>query len=282
MKIALLTMTNQSDMARKGEIPLERALDKADISFEWIEWNRHVDWSDYDIALVRTTWDYQAHYEQFLSRLEKIDQSSCLLLNNLKIIKWNSDKNYLFELEEKGVPIVPTKKLKDLPLDEAFNYFEVREVIVKPTVSASAHNTFLLSFDNYKDYLEEINRVSQVKELLIQPKIESVIEEGEFSLHFFAGEHSHTILKKPKEGDFRSQEEYGSHIIPVSPETELMAAARFALEKCEIPLYARVDLVRGPKHWYLMELELIEPCLYFDMDSEAADRLVRKLKEVVS
>jgi hypothetical protein len=101
-----------------------------------------------------------------------------------------------------------------------------------------------------------------------------VLEEGEFSMIFFLGEHSHSLLKTPRRGDFRSQEEYGSHVRLVEPEPALLRAGQELLAQIQTPaLYARVDMLRDPGQGFLlMELELIEPALYFRIDPNSPDR----------
>ena len=112
----------------------------------------------------------------------------------------------------------------------------------------------------------------------------SIIEEGEFSLFYFNRTYSHTILKTPESGDFRVQEEHGGRIISVTPEQKALQCAMEVLETLNVSLlYARIDLVREETGDYaLMELELIEPSLYFRMDPIASTRFAQALAEMVS
>lgn len=113
---------------------------------------------------------------------------------------------------------------------------------------------------------------------MVQPFMSAIVTEGEFSLFFFGSEYSHAILKTPKTGDFRVQEEYGGQLQRIEPEPLLLALSRQAL--AAIPaatLYARIDWVRAGEGFALMELELIEPSLYFNLDSQAAERFARVL-----
>jgi hypothetical protein len=108
----------------------------------------------------------------------------------------------------------------------------------------------------------------------VQPFIENIQRESEYSLFFFAGDHSHAILKSPEGGDFRVQEEHGADIVSFVPEAALIKVARRVIEKvAPQPVYVRADFVRGSDGRFLvMELELIEPSLYFRTDVGAADR----------
>ncbi len=279
MKIAILTTEKPTEHMMACEKPFISALKKRGHFVEEVAWNKNQNWNEFNNAIIRTTWDYQDYYPQFIESLEKINRSSCTLFNPLETVKWNSNKNYLFDLERKGLPIIPTRKYSLGKLYDYFGIFDTEKIIVKPTISASSKNTFLIESKNYQQYEQVINHLSNKKEFIIQPFIPDIQSEGEFSLQFFNGVHSHTILKKPKEGDFRSQEEYGSHIVKVVPEKSLLKAGEEVLSTIDKNLlYARVDFVRHQDHFQLMELEIIEPCLYFNFDERAAMKLVDSLE----
>jgi hypothetical protein len=108
---------------------------------------------------------------------------------------------------------------------------------------------------------------------MLQPFERGIVEEGEFSMMYFNGAHSHSILKRPQAGDFRVQEEYGSTIRVVAPEPALLAAGDAAIAAVGRKLlYARVDFVRSDDTFRLMELELVEPAFYLRTEAGAADR----------
>ena len=111
---------------------------------------------------------------------------------------------------------------------------------------------------------------------MIQPFLPAIVSEGEFSLFAFDGALSHAVLKVPGPGDFRVQEEHGGRILAVTPEAELLAAGEAVLRAldalAETPLYVRIDFVRHRGRLLLMELELIEPSLYFPYDAESPRR----------
>jgi hypothetical protein len=112
---------------------------------------------------------------------------------------------------------------------------------------------------------------------MVQPFIESIRTEGEFSLFYFGGALSHAIRKVPKAQDFRVQEEHGASIEAILPDPSLVACADGILALvAPAPVYARCDLVRGPDgRFLLMELELIEPSMYLRMHPEAPQRFAR-------
>jgi hypothetical protein len=115
------------------------------------------------------------------------------------------------------------------------------------------------------------------REVMAQPFLRSIVEEGEYSLFYFGGGLSHAVLKSPKEADFRVQEEHGGLIEPIGPPGFLAELGQRIVESLPVPpLYARVDLARLDSGGYaLMELELIEPSLYFRTDPESPRRFAR-------
>lgn len=236
-----------------------------------IPWNELTDWKDFDLVVIRSTWDYQNYLSQFIEVLNQIDQSGAVLLNSLELVKWNIDKNYLFELKNKGVQVVPTIKTSALNksvIDLAFNKFETTDLIIKPMIGANADDTFHISKNNNIDH-QRLQTLFHERECMIQPFMKNIVEEGEFSLIYFQGKLSHTILKTVAAGDYRVQEEHGGGVIPIKePETNLVSAGAKALDVLpELPFYARVDFVRTSNNSFaLMELELIEPSLYFRFD----------------
>jgi glutathione synthase/RimK-type ligase-like ATP-grasp enzyme len=117
---------------------------------------------------------------------------------------------------------------------------------------------------------------------MVQPFVNAIVDEGEYSLFYFGGVYSHTILKSPKRGDFRVQEEHGGRITAVAPEHDLRETADNIVASISQLLYARVDLVRNDSgKFLLMELELIEPALYFRMDEESPRRFATALDELM-
>jgi len=240
-----------------------------------IPWNKSTDWNFFDLVIIRSPWDYQHHLQQFMQVLNEINNSRATLLNSIDTIKWNINKNYLFELEKKGVALVPTiKKIgpKQADIESSFEKFKTNELIIKPIIGANADDTYRVNIKDTSTF-NKIAAVFQDRKCMIQPFMQSIINEGEFSLIYFNGKLSHTILKTVGPGDYRVQEEHGGGVITIeNPETSLIIAGNKAMSSLpEIPLYARVDLVSTPSNSFaLMELELIEPCLYFRFNSDSA------------
>ncbi len=280
--IAFLTIANQDEWVMDDELAYS-ALRKSGWQLDEVVWDSDTDWNHYDIVAIRSPWDYQHRLEQFIEVLEKIETSSAVLHNSLALVQWNIDKNYLFQLEREGIAIVPTHRL-DQPTPEdvrqLFRRFDSAGVILKPTVSANADDTFHIGPNTTNDELADICKIYETKTCLAQPFMNGIIDEGEFSMIYFNGQFSHCIIKTAKQGDFRVQEEHGGGVIPLpQPESGLISAAQKVIAAIpELPLYARVDLVRTQANSFaLMEVELIEPSLYFRFDVNSPNRFAKSI-----
>jgi len=285
-KVALLSMDSLENFHTYDKLLIEPMKTLGWIAEE-ISWrNENVDWKDYDAVIVRSTWDYQNDPEKFISALEKINNVSHLE-NDLDLMKWNMNKNYLFALEQNGVTIVDTiweKSFNPSLANEYFDKLRTDEIIIKPNISANADNTFRLYKENFNEHLSMLEKIFSTRDFMVQPFLKNIIKEGEYSLFFFDGKFSHSVLKKPKEKDFRVQEEHGGNIQPKNVSTEMISIAANIFKKLStIPLYGRVDLVRTNENEFaLMELELIEPSLYLNKDVDAPFRLAKAFNKRVN
>ena len=245
-----------------------------------------VDWDRYDAVYIGTPWDYPDDPDYFVRMLEVIDRSSAVLVNDLALVQWTMPKTYLRDLEEKGAPIVRSIWSDDLGIDQlhdSFDSFGADRLIVKPVISTNATDTYLLERDTIRVLGTKLQQVFANRPHVVQPFIENIQSEGEFSLFYFNQQFSHAIQKIPKRGDFRVQEEFGAAITAVEPDTELRKTADQVVQSIEpFPVYARADFVRGPDgRFLLMELELIEPSLYLRMDPEAPWRFAEAFHDYV-
>jgi glutathione synthase/RimK-type ligase-like ATP-grasp enzyme len=239
-----------------------------------------MDWSRFEAVIIRSTWDYHKHLDEYLAVLETIDRSGARLANPLETVRWNVRKTYLRDLEARGLPVVPTlwpRWETGIDADRIRRLFDelgTDEIVIKPVVSASAYDTFRLHRGS--EEIAEAAAVFEGREVMAQPFLANIVEEGEYSLFYFGGELSHTILKSPKDKDFRVQEEHGGLIRAADPPAPLPDLGRRILEALPVrPLYARIDLVRHDPGFVLMELELVEPSLYFRTDPGSAERFAQ-------
>lgn len=244
-----------------------------------VPWRAAADWAAYDAVVIRSPWDYHDDADAFFEVLTEIDRAT-RLENPLDVVRWNLWKTYLRDLEAAGVPVVPTRWADGLRLDAlAEAVGEWAEVVVKPVVSANAAGTFRLGPDPLT--WDAALAALAARPCLVQPFVPAVVEEGEVSVFAFGGAVSHAILKTPARGDFRVQEEHGGTIRAVAPSADLLALTDAALAAVPHPeplLYARVDAVRMPDGALaVMELELIEPSLYFPYGPGSAERFAAAL-----
>ena len=277
-KCAFLSMDSLEDFVCYDELLIE-PFRLAGWHVDTISWKEdNVDWNQYDVLNIRSTWDYQNDYIAFVKRLEEINNSSAILVNDLELVKWNIDKKYLLKLEGAGVDIVPSRIFNSFDLEAAlklFNVYKTEQIIIKPTVSANADDTFRLSKSDLAQFSSELQTVFQSRAHIIQPFVDSIISEGEYSLFYFGSELSHCILKTPRQDDFRVQEEHGGVLKLAQADPGMIDAASKVLDALPSQaLYARIDFVRSGNSFLLMEVELIEPSLYFNMDEEAPQRYV--------
>jgi hypothetical protein len=226
-------------------------------------WNNPGDLSGFDLVLPLMAWGYQRDPVHWFFALDVWETAGLKFANPIATLRWNTNKDYLFDLAEAGVAIVPSQlahRLTRGDVDAARNAFGVDTLVIKPTISGGADGTYRLGpndpipFDVLK------------REMLIQPLMPMIAREGEFSLFYFAGKFSHAILKIPEHGDFRVQEQFGGREVTIDAPVAALTLAKAALAAASGPLtYARVDMVRGEDgEFYLMELELIEPSLFLD------------------
>jgi glutathione synthase/RimK-type ligase-like ATP-grasp enzyme len=286
LKCAFLTLNNTKGWVMDDDLAIPE-LEKLGWTVASISWrDKMVDWNDFDVVVIRTPWDYQDEPEAFFSVLENIERSNARLENPLELVRWNINKNYLFDLENKGVELVPTVKGNDLSPDKIAAHLQslnTHEIVVKPIIGANADDTFRITNNTDATQIENICKTFKNRDYFVQPFMQYIVDEGEYSLIFFGGEYSHTILKIPGAKDFRVQEEHGASVKTIEqPEPEIIKTAQRALNALdEPPLYARVDLVRTTKNRFaLMELELIEPCLYFRFGEQSTTLFANAVSEM--
>lgn len=242
----------------------------------FIDWTKAEDVRDFDIVTPLLAWGYPRDCPRWFGLLDRLEAENVRVRNPVSILRWNSDKAYLAELDAVGIPSVPTilcAELDKVALEEARKTFNVESLVVKPPISGGADATFRLERgDGVPDSVAG-------HRMMIQPYLPNIAEEGEYSLFYFGGAFSHSIIKRPAKGDFRVQEQYGGKEEAIAPpEDALELAQRAFAATSEITgtgtlAYARVDILRdGHGVFRLMELELIEPSLFlrFAPDKGAA------------
>ena len=240
------------------------ALRKRGVEVDAVPWTGSRDLSDYDLVLPLVVWGYHLQYQEWQRFLDRIEAEQLPVMNPARLLRWNSDKAYLKELAGKGISTVETievESLDDVELAAAAARLGTEELVVKPPVSASATGTHRIRAG------EEIPAEERGRRMMIQPFLPSIATEGEYALIFFDGAYSHTVVKRPKSGDFRVQPHLGGSTEPSDPPSGAVELAQAALAAAPAEAtYARVDIVRGRDgELLIMELELIEPALFLDV-----------------
>ncbi|NEA30299.1 hypothetical protein [Streptomyces sp. SID13031] len=271
-----IALANSADHAElhPHDLPLAAALQAAGLEPVAEVWtDPSVDWSSYDAVLLRAVWDYHRRYLEFTEWLGQLDKAGVKVLNDADLVRWNADKRYLLELRERGVAIVPSQVAAGACLREVVAGLDGQQIVIKPTVSATAHHTIRGTAGS-----ADLNRA--MDELpddvyLVQPFQPEIQSEGEWSLIFLGGEFSHAVLKQPAAGDYRVQNDFGGTAELLDPpaivlngSTEALAAANTR----RAPVYARVDGIVSNGRYLLMELELIEPYLFLPLAADSATR----------
>jgi hypothetical protein len=115
-------------------------------------WNDpSVDWSAFALVVIRSTWDYVEQHDQFLAWATRLPR----VLNSASILRWNTDKRYMRELAQAGVPVIPTRFV------ESDDEFELPSApfVVKPTVSCAAKNTARYGIEDGPNAKEHVRRL---------------------------------------------------------------------------------------------------------------------------
>lgn len=262
-----------------GEASLPAALAEEGIASEVVVWDSATDWTRFDAVVLRQTWDYYRRPADFSRWLESLPVP---VFNSPACVMWNLEKTYLRQLAERDIPVLPTHWVtyRDNPsLWETIRKTGWQCAVVKPVVSVNSFHTIIVDISEPPPGKSEWPSGMQ---LMVQPFAKSIQTEGEWTLVYFGGELSHTVVKRPAAGDFRVQPTYGGTTEAAEPQRDLIAAAERCLERLDFPwLYARVDLVRDNGVAYLMELELIEPYLYMEFAPESPRRFARSIAEAL-
>ncbi|KLT65824.1 RimK family alpha-L-glutamate ligase [Pedobacter sp. BMA] len=290
MKIALITYLDlgayDSETVESEDDKLLGFLKAKGLDIEEVIWNDPaVNWDEYQLAILKSPWDYFDLIQDFYQWLDLLEQKSIRLLNPVNTIRWNSNKHYLKEIEQAGLKITPgvfVTAADQIDLNDFFEKFNSDKLIVKPCISGGAKNTFKVTKANVTEIHEILNELKKTEDFIIQPFLPEILESGEWSFVFFNGKYSHTLIKKAKAGDFRVQPAHGGSVHPQHPELHIIeTAAKYVNQFAKNCLYARVDGTFVQDEFLLMELELIEPFLFLNTDPQNYERYYQALMELI-
>ena len=285
-RIAILTPdpadAHNAELWPKVLARLQRALDEVGIATMPTPWTAHVEdaaaLADCACVLPLLAWGYHFDHERWLQACETWQRDAVPMANPARVLAWNSDKLYLSELAMRGVAVPYTRWTNRLTPQELAHVFEqtgAAELIVKPAVSGGAWKTRRVRPGEAVDAAADAC-------MLIQPYLPTIESEGETSLLYFGGRLSHAVNKRPVDGEFRVQEEFGGQYALLSPPPAgAVALAEQVLAAIDAPLlYARIDMVPDVDgRWLLMEAELIEPDFYLGVDPAQGAGFARALRD---
>lgn len=252
----------------------------------FIDWTKAGNLSEFDLVTPLLAWGYPREAGTWFALLDRMEAEAAAVSNPVSVLRWNSDKAYLAELGAAGVATVPTRMSEALDksaLSDARAEFGCDELVIKPPISGGADGTFRLAND------EMVPESVAGSRMMIQPFLPSIAAEGEYSLFYFGGRLSHSIIKRPAAGDFRVQDQYGGYEEAIEAPSDSIQLAEQALAVTskitgtDTLAYARSDMLRdGDGHFRLMELELIEPSLFLhfaaDRGAAFADALLSQMR----
>lgn len=276
-KLAFVTCSTKPDFA-PDDVSVVHALQRRGADVQAIPWDGGlIDWKTFDRVVLRSCWNYHKHPNEFRQWLDELEKQGVNLCNPASIVKWNMHKGYLRELERHGVVIPETvwaPKKSGVQLADTLKTRSWTKAVVKPAISATAFNTFLVSAEEADAKQIAFNELNETSDLLLQKFMPEVQREGEWSLLFFDKQFSHAVIKKAKANDFRVQNDFGGTFQAAAPPDFILQQAANILALVKEPLlYARIDGVVSNGQFVLMELELIEPVLFLDQKEDAAERL---------
>jgi hypothetical protein len=274
-KLGLITYKNSPKIA-PGDQLLVEPLKKQGFNPVAVPWDdEKIDWSTFDVVIFRSSWNYHRKYEQFLAWLDLIEKLNIPVWNSISIIRWNSNKKYLKDLEYKGIPIVPTVfvgKGEKYFLSDIANHKHWTDLVIKPAIGIYSYNVQFVNRNDYDKKQKEFEKLSGQSGVLIQPYMEEAWRSGEYSFVFIGNEFSHAVVKTAT-----------NKITIAESGKKIIRQAVAVIEKINSPLlYARVDAVIQNDTLNLTELELIEPRLYFDTDPRSPVRFAKALKKFLS
>lgn len=296
-RIALATATEalpqDADMP-----PLLAACADAGLRAEAVCWDDpHARWSDFDAVVLRSTWDYVPRLPRFLLWADAVARQT-RLFNPRELVRWSTDKHYLADLARAGVPVVPTAFVEpgddvraalDAALSGRFGANAVvapEEFVAKPAVGAGSKDALRLSRHETERARLHVERLlADGRSVLLQPYLGAVDQHGETSAIYIDGRYSHAIRKGPllrRGADLVGGLFAAEDITAREPDKDEGRVAKLAFNAIpgEPPLYARVDLLRGTDGQpVVLELELVEPSLFFDCDPGAARRFAEALRD---
>lgn len=270
--IRLVTARHLPELAPDDQ-ELHKALLRKDVPVEIVVWDDpEVDWSAAPVTVIRSVFDYHLRSEEFLAWLDSV-ASRTKVLNHPDIIRWNTHKSYLREVEDAGFPFIPTEWLtqgEPVDLKEIQSRDGWSELIVKPTISASAHRTLKVTDDNLVEGQQHAEDLVRTGDAMVQPYLYEFETIGETSVIWLGEVQTHSVRRPSGIHTTLEEAHVGATLEPSEAEVDLATRVHDWLSPQ--PLYARIDIIETERFGLLvLELELIEPALYLRHSEKYAD-----------
>jgi len=284
MNIALLTCSKLPNLTPADQLLIPQLLRYGITATPEIWDDSTVNWSSFDYLIFRNTWDYYEKENSFNTWLEQLENLGIKTLNPLEVIQKNKHKFYLRKLDEMGIPIIPTIFIEktDLLNIEDLMPPHWEKAVIKPAFSGGSYLTEVFDVLDIQQINEKYHPIAAGKELLLQKFIPQIQTLGETSFIFFNKKFSHCVNKTPVAGDFRVQIQFGGKYTLVHPNPALIEQAQQIVNTFQSPLlYARVDGIILNNELLLMEIECIEPDLYFNLSEGSHQRFVHSILELI-
>jgi glutathione synthase/RimK-type ligase-like ATP-grasp enzyme len=280
-RLALATYDKAPGLAPDDQLLLP-ALAAEGIDAQSAVWsNPEVRWESFDAVVIRSCWNYHLHPIEFIRWLDRLESAGVSIFNSPTLVRWNADKRYLIDLAARGAATIPSRLVPAGQPAQAASILALERwphAVIKPAMSASGYETYAIHFPLDARDEARVERVLALGDGLLQPFADEVQRNGEYSLIFLDGAFSHATIKRAGGSEFRVQTEHGGSVAAIdAPAAFVAQAARILGLLPETPLYARVDGIGRGDLFLLMELELIEPNLFFEFGRGAAGRFATAL-----
>jgi len=279
--VGLVTCAQFPDLTPDDRL-LAKSLRDRGIDARPVQWDSEGGWDAFDALAIRSTWDYFERPDEFAAWLDERAATGPPLWNPPAVLRWNMQKGYLRDLAAAGIPTVEThwvERGSDAELAQVLAERGWDHAVVKPAISGGAWKTAPVRRADLAEHDAMLRDLIAGHDVMVQPFLTQIVDEGEWSVIFFGGTYSSTLLKRPASGDYRVQERHGGTTEAIAePPAGLVEQAAAVLPHAPGDLlYARVDGVRDGDEFVLIELEVLEPYLFFGITPGSADRYAEAL-----
>ncbi len=232
-------------------------------------------------VVIRSCWNYHHQPRAFLEWVANLEAQGIRVFNPRSVITWNIDKHYLNELARQGVALPQTVWVEQNAQSDLAGLLSdhgMDVAVIKPVISLSAYKTWRTSLAEAHAHQHAFDELVRGQSVIVQSYVEAITSSGELSPVFFGGTYSHAVRKRPQAGDFRVQMDFGGTREAVVPPIHVLEQAQVIVDLVDQPLlYARVDGIDTGDQFLLMELELIDPVLFFAYDQHGPQRFAEAL-----